>query len=134
MPNQLMRKYVKLVEVPAGESYDLDRDIREVHKQQFAVIQDWLEGTDATTTGISASLIPGVNDTFDSGDVVWATEDPATIDQPPQTQPALSLGAGANRYVTIFNTDMPRYSEWLRLRITNNDLSKTLTLSIWGNE
>ncbi len=136
MPSQQFRKYRTDISIASGDSYELPRNMLTVYRQQYMVIQNWDNGTDAATTGISVSILPGMGESDIASDssVKYATDDPATVDHPPQVQPPTALGAGDNEYITVFDVRMSSYPQHQKLVINNNDASKAVRITIWGNE
>jgi hypothetical protein len=86
---------------------------------------------------LKISLLPGIGSSENPSDsgIIYATLDPATIDQPPIANPAGGAGAGA-RTVTILGYDVFRQilPQFLDVYVESLDAAETCNFDIWGNE
>ena len=117
----------------------MPRNMYNVHKQVVMVIQDWQNGTDGATTGISVHVLAGMGTSEDPTDpgIVYATDDVLVVDVPVQTTPPNGLApaaAGVNQYATVFALKPENYPQHQKILVINNDATKDVVVTVWANE
>src|ERR1041385_4766209 len=111
MSKGAFRVYLDTYSLPAAGTKTVTLDMSLVRSNatcKLLVIADWLNGTDAGTTGLEITRLPGTgpDPDADSVDNEYATDDPNTVDKPQVANPATGLSsaaAGTNKYVTPFS-------------------------------
>lgn len=105
---------------------------------RLLLIANWKDGTDAVTTGLKLTRLPGTGPDPDPDSVSnkYATDDPNTVDKPTVANPPPGLAAHPtnNEYSTPFSFIVGETHPLQRIKIENDDPTNPVDIQLWGNQ